>query len=129
MEFLTEQTVPAEKARLLAIASEESSNWLNAPPVPELELKLDDNSLRIATGLRLGAKLVEPHKCRCGHLVDPWGRHGLSCRFAKGTNARHWKINDRIHRALTKAGMPSTLEPKGLCRRDGKRPDGLTLFA
>ena len=25
--------------------------------------------------------------------------------------------------------MPSTLEPKGLCRRDDKRPDGLTLFS
>ena len=72
---------------------------------------------------------MEPHRCRCGHLVDPWGRQSLSCRFAKGTHARHWKINDIIDIALTHAGVLSTLEPEGLCRRDGKHTDGLTPLA
>ena len=43
-EILSKETVPAERARLLAIASEESSNWLNAIPVPELELKMDEKA-------------------------------------------------------------------------------------
>ena len=47
--FLSRETVPAERARLLAIASEKSSNWLNAIPVPDLELKLDDQSLRLTS--------------------------------------------------------------------------------
>ena len=33
--MLAKETVPAERARLLAIASEEASNWMNAIPVPD----------------------------------------------------------------------------------------------
>ena len=32
-----------------------------------------------------------------------------------------------LHRAFLSAGIPATLEPSGLSRSDGKRPDGLTL--
>ena len=67
-KLLSKETVPAERARLLAVASEQSSNWLNAIPVPNLGLKLDDQSLRLATGLRLGSELVVPHRCTCGQL-------------------------------------------------------------
>ena len=59
--------------------------------------------------------------------MDPWGRHGLSCRLAKGTHSRHSHINDLIRRALASSGTPALLEPPGLMR-DGKRPDGLTLY-
>jgi hypothetical protein len=41
--------------------------------------------------------------------------------------ARHASLNDAIWRALTRAGFPSTKEPTGLARNDGKRPDGVTL--
>jgi hypothetical protein len=37
-------------------------------------------------------------------------------------------LNDIIHRSLIKAGVPSTKEPIGLLRSDGKRPDGATLI-
>ena len=127
--LLEGQTVPSEKARLLAVASEEASNWLNAPPVSSLDYKLDDDSFRLAVGLRLGTKLVEPHKCVCGQVVDPLGRHGLSCKNAKGTKPRHDKINDILFRALRVGGMPSKLEVQGLCQDDAKRPDGVTIFA
>lgn len=36
-------------------------------------------------------------------------------------------LNDIIRRALVSAEIPCTLEPQGLSRLDGKRPDGLTL--
>ena len=61
-------------------------------------------------------------------MVDSTGRHGLSCKNAKGTFPRHQHINDLIKRALGSAQVTSILEPPGLCRNDGKRPDGLTLF-
>ncbi|KAJ4426814.1 hypothetical protein ANN_26613 [Periplaneta americana] len=32
------------------------------------------------------------------------------------------------HRSLTSCGIPSLLEPSGISRADGKRPDGLTLI-
>ena len=36
-------------------------------------------------------------------------------------------INDIIHHTLSAAHVPSRLEPQGLLRTDGKRPDGMTL--
>ena len=39
---------------------------------------------------------------------------------------RHNALHDVIHRALVRTGVPSTKEPSGLLRSDGKRPDGVT---
>jgi len=36
-------------------------------------------------------------------------------------------LNDLVARAFTSAGIPSSKEPHGLVRSDGKRPDGLTM--
>ena len=52
----------------------------------------------------------------------------LSCRFNEGRLPRHSAINDIVCRSLKTAGIPSLLEPLGLDRGDGKRPDGLTIF-
>ena len=40
---------------------------------------------------------------------------------------RHSHLNDIVQRSMSLAGFPSRLEPSGLSRTDGKRPDGLTL--
>jgi hypothetical protein len=37
-------------------------------------------------------------------------------------------VNDLIKRALVSARIPSVLEPSGIYRSDGKRPDGMTLI-
>ena len=68
------------------------------------------------------------HRCRCGATVDTRGLHALSCQLSAGRLPRHAALNDTIKRALHSAGMPSMLEPPGLDRGDGRRPDGLTLF-
>ena len=60
--------------------------------------------------------------------MDARGTHGLACKLSSGRMARHHHINDLIWRALQRAGIPSTKEPAGLSRTDGKRPDGLTLI-
>ena len=73
-------------------------------------------------------RLCSPHKCRCGAQIDALGRHPLSCKLSAGRIPRHRALNDSIKRALDKAGFPSQLEPVGLDREDGKRPDGLTIF-
>ena len=59
--------------------------------------------------------------------MDSKGVHGLSCRLNAGRFPRHTELNRIIHRALAKANIPSKLEPAGLLRSDGKRPDGITL--
>ena len=76
---------PAMKAQLLATATKESGAWLSVLPVPHLGTKLDDTSVRIATGVYLGANIVESHKCVWGRgMVDCTGTHGLSCRKSSG---------------------------------------------
>ena len=61
-------------------------------------------------------------------MVNDLGLHGLSCRYSAGRLPRHSNLNDVVKRALATAGVPSWLEPLGLDRGDGRRPDGLTVF-
>ena len=117
------------RARLLAVSTKESGAWLHALPISSLGLRMDDNTVRVAVGLRLGSTLCRPHICQhCGADVDQRATHGLSCKKSEGRHYRHGAINDIIHRALTTARIPSRLEPSGLVRTDGKRPDGVTMI-
>ena len=111
-----------DKARLLAVSSEGSSSWLQAVPAVSTGTMLDDESLRIAVGLRLGSLVVGEHTCTCGVQVQPTGAHCLSCRRSAGRRPRHAALNDVLSRILKKANIPSVLEPPGLSRTDGKRP-------
>ena len=45
-------------------------------------LRLDNEAVRVAVGLRLGNSLCEPHQCPCGKQVDARGTHDLSCKRA-----------------------------------------------
>ena len=84
--------------------------------------------MRITVALRVGARICEQHRCRCGAAVDELGHHPLSCQYSAGRHPRHAALNDIVKRALTTAGIPSNLEPPGLDRGDGRRPDGMTVF-
>ena len=116
------------RAHLLVASAEESGAWLNALPISSLGLRMDDNTIRVSVGLRLGTTLCRPHACHhCGAEVNHLGTHGLSCVQSEGRHHRHAALNDIVHRALTAAHIPSRLEPSGIFRSDGKRPDGITV--
>ena len=52
---------------LLAASAIESGAWLNALPISSLGLCMDNNTVRVAVGLRLGSTLCQPHTCHhCG---------------------------------------------------------------
>ena len=58
------------RARILAASTKESGLWLQAPINASLGLRMEDNEIRIAAGLRLGVSLVSPHLCQhCGIQV------------------------------------------------------------
>ncbi|CAK9302592.1 unnamed protein product [Gordionus sp. m RMFG-2023] len=101
-----------------------TSNFSN-----NLDLLLTADELRFAIGLRLNCEIVLPYQCKhCETSVDRKGRHCLHCRFCRGRFPRHTNCNDIILRALKSAGIPSRLEPTGIFRSDGKRPDGMSLI-
>ncbi len=115
-----------QRARLIASCSPGSGDWLNALPLASAGLKMDNATVRIAAGLRLGAPIVRPHVCVCGKMVSSNGLHGLSCRHGSGRHSRHNQVNELLCRAFISTGTLATREPHSLCTRDGKRPDGVT---
>ena len=121
-------TDAVSSARLLAAQSAHSGDWLHAPPLTAVGLRLSDEAIRVAVGMRLGINLCQPHQCPCGAVVDARGLHGLSCRRSAGRQQRHSLLNDIIFRSLGRAKIQASKEPLGLVRSDGKRPDGVTLI-
>ena len=117
---------PRACAHLLACSARECGAWLEALPISLLGLHMEDQTIRVAVGLQLGAPLCRPHTCHhCGSEVDDLATHGLSCRQSQGCHHRHAALNIK---SLAAANVPSCLEPSGLERSDGKRPDGVTVF-
>ena len=127
-ELISAQADPYHQSRLRATAAPHAGDWLFALPMTTCGLRLDDEAVRIAVGLRLGTSICEPHACPCGAQVTADGSHGLSCGLGPGRVARHAALNDLVSRSLTRAGFPNIKEPPGLSRTDGRRPDGLTLI-
>ncbi|CAH2267066.1 jg8330 [Pararge aegeria aegeria] len=77
-----------DRARLLALSAKESGYWLHALPSANLGTMLDHTTLWVVIGLRLGASIIQPHRCH----------HGLSCSRSAGRFSRHSTINDIIRR-------------------------------
>src|SRR6218665_3994495 len=70
---------PYDQARIKALQSSHASDWLHALPISASGLRLDDETVRVAVGLRLGVAICEPHVCASGAQVSSRGAHGLSC--------------------------------------------------
>jgi hypothetical protein len=119
---------PRDLARFKALQCRESGSWLHAILSPNIGTLLDNTSFQVCIGLRLGCNLCTPYICKCNTKVDEIGIHGLSCSKSSGRFSRHTEINSIINRFLTSIHVNSTLEPNGLSRDDGKRPDGMTLI-
>ena len=118
---------PTDVERFNAFQDRFRFQWLNVIPCKNLSLKLSNQQVRIAIGLRLGSKICERHKCVCGKDVTEDGWHGLPCLKSAGRFSRHSNLNALIKLCLSSIHIPSVLEPRHLYKTDQKRPDGLTL--
>ena len=127
-DLQTSCDMPADKARLKAAKAPHAGDWLNAPPLKAIGLRLSDEAIRVTVGLMLGCITCQPHVCIFGAMVDARGLHCLSCRKSGPIHIRHSHINDLIWRAVKRAQIPATREPTGLSRSDGKRSDGASLI-
>jgi len=101
------------QASFRAAAAPHSGDWLYALPFTSCGLRMDDESVRVAVGLRLGCNVCVPHACVCGTQVDACGTHAFVCKRI----ARHQALNDVVARAFVSAGVPVTKEPVGLARQ------------
>ena len=85
---------------ILSTSTFPSGAWLNAVPSSPTGTLLDDDTVRIATTLRLGFPVCQPHRSRCGTQIDKLGLHPLSKRLSLGRCPRHHALNDAIKRAI-----------------------------
>ena len=89
------------RARLLAASTREPGMWHNVCPISSLGHHMDDQTIHVAVGLRLGAPLCKPHTCHhCGAEVNSMALHGLSCRWSEGRHHRHAALNNILVRAF-----------------------------
>ena len=89
------------RARLLASQQKGSSTWLSAPAISALGLRMDNDTIWVAVGLRLGSALSHPHDCaNCGASVTETGIHALCCHRSQGRLLRHAHLNDIVKRAM-----------------------------
>src|SRR6267154_3771127 len=74
------------QARLKAVMSPHSSDWLHAFPISSVGLRLSNEEIRVSAGLRLGTMLCTPHVCACNAPVNALGSSWLvlpaECRQA-----------------------------------------------
>ena len=69
----------SSRAHLLVVATKELGSWFNAPPISSVCLRMGDDVMHVAVGLRLGVALCEPHQCHhCQADVDCRSTHVLS---------------------------------------------------
>ena len=50
-------TTAVDQARLKAMVRPHASDWLHAPPLTAVGLRLSDEAIRVATGIRIGTNL------------------------------------------------------------------------
>ena len=62
-DLLARADTPTDRARLLSACADHSGDWLNAPPITAVGLRLNDAMIRISVGTRLGARTCEM-KCK-----------------------------------------------------------------
>ena len=117
---------PSRLARILTAAQGDPGDWITAYPVAQVGTRLDDKTLQISVALRVGLNVCLAHLCRCGATVQSDDLHPLLCRLNAGRFPRHSAHKNIIKRSLDTAGLHSILEPVGLDRGDGRRPDGVT---
>ena len=102
---------PVDLARLKAVVTSHAGDWLHAPPLTAVGLRLSDDAIRIAIGYRLGTNICKSHTCVCGATVDARDLHGMACRKSGPRHIRHSQLNDLIWRAVKKAQIPASRNP------------------
>jgi len=88
---------PYHRASFLAASCQHSGDWLFALPIASCGLKLDEEAVRVAIGLRLGLDFCIPHQCHCGSPVDARGLLGrVTCPLASAEKHRAGRLGTML---------------------------------
>eukprot|EP00731_Ephydatia_muelleri_P009658 Em0005g244a len=114
---------PANRARLLSVASCHASSWLSVIPARGLNLHMDPAEFQVALKWWLGVD-TSPH-LRCPHCpdhqVDPLSHHALTCRGGGDAVLRHNSLRDVVAQFCHRACLGGQLEVGGGTEADGSR--------
>ena len=114
---------PANRARLLSVASCHASSWLSVIPARGLNLHMDPAEFQVALKWWLGVD-TSPH-LRCPHCpdhqLDPLGHHALTCRGGGDAVLRHNSLRDVVAQFCHRARLGGQLEVGGGTEADGSR--------
>ena len=105
---LTEKlTNDIQLARFIGAQYVHAGDWLNALPIANCGLHLDDETMRIAIDIRLGTQIFT--HVHVGPLVDTLGLHCFVYRRSTGKQTRHNLLNDVIWRSFSRAKIQATM--------------------
>jgi hypothetical protein len=115
-----------DSARLTCLKDPLAGAWLEAPPLAQAGLVLDNQSFRLLLAWRLGIPLIPlsdtPTLCpRCGDPMDPLGDHAVTCN-GNGLWRRHFAVQQSLLHSLHHGKVHATRE-EALPSVPGERPD------
>lgn len=113
-------------ARLLSSASPHAGDFLFAPPIPGLGLKLLPVEWSLAVAYKLGLELLpEASVCSsngCHAIMDPQALHAPRCGCQGDRIRRHNLLRNFFFKECERALMEPVLEPPNLVRNSGEKP-------
>ena len=95
------------RASFLAASTQHSGDWLFALPIASCGLKLDDEAVRVAVGLRFGLDLCEPHQCHCVSESLPGDSTALFARELQAGQQDTMRCKTWLRVPLPQLGCPS----------------------
>ncbi|MCL4419673.1 hypothetical protein M1146_06285, partial [Patescibacteria group bacterium] len=114
------------KARIIASCRPHAADFLFAPPIASLGLKLTSSEWNAAVAYKLGLQVFElPIMCGakgCLRKMDLLGHHAMRCGTEGDRIKRHNQLRNFFYKQCQLAQMQPVLEPPNLFRNCGLRP-------
>jgi hypothetical protein len=125
-QSLFEDADETNKARLLAVKMPHASDFLFAPPIASLGLKLTSDEWSAAVAYKLGLNFNSTtYKCLskgCNQMMDRQALHALRCGTEGARLKRHNNIKKFLFLSCQRACLEPDEEPKRLIRNCGLKP-------
>ena len=105
-------STPANRARLLSVASCHASSWLAVIPSSGINLSLDPDEFQVALKWWLGMDTSSQLRCPyCpDHQLDPLGHHALTCKGGGDVVLSHNSLRDVFAQFCHRARLGGQLE-------------------